>query len=138
MSISSAISTGYRNVMQAADHLNADKLANRLVEAGYNTGAGRLGGVIAAGVGVIGSAGATALIWDKMNPVETLFTDMPKAVAEQSGFAHQAIEVFGKGLEATAEAFILVNTANFALQSVDAGIDMIKQTKQQSLKLKDA
>lgn len=138
MTISNSISNGYKTFMRGADQLNADKLANRLVEAGYNTGAGRLGGVIAAGVGVGGSATATALIWDKMSPVETLFSEMPKAVAEQSGFAHQAVEVFGKVLEAGAETFILANTVNFGVQSIDSAIDMIKATKRQSLSLKDA
>ena len=34
MSITSAISAGYQSLMSASDRLNADKLANRLVEPG--------------------------------------------------------------------------------------------------------
>lgn len=136
--ITNAISTGYGKFMQGADQLNADKLANRLVEVGYNTGLGRAGGVVAGGVGVAGSAGATALLWTNMNPIDTLVREMPAALAEQSGFVHKAVEAFGSGLEAAAEAFILANTVNFGVQSVDATIDMIKATRHQSLKLKDA
>lgn len=136
--IGNAISNGYNNVMKASDALNADKLANRLVEAGYNSGLGRAGGVVAGGIGVAASAGATAALWAKMNPVDTLFRELPTAVAAQSGFLHQAIEAGAKVLEAGGETFIIANTANFGIQSVDAVVDMIKATKHQSLKLNDA
>lgn len=136
--ITNAVSNGYSKFMGAADTLNADKLANRLVETGYNTGLGRAGGVVAGGIGVAGAAGATALIWENMNPVDTLFKELPQAVSAQDGFLHQAIEGLGQGLEAVAEAFILANTVNFGVQSVDAVVDMIKATKHDSLHLKDA
>lgn len=135
--ISRAVQSGYEKFSKASDQLNADKLANRLVELGYNSGLTRAGGAVAGGIGVAGSAGATALIWENMNPIDTLFSEMPAQVAAQSGFMHQAMEVLGSGLEAAAEAFILANTVNFGIQSVDATIDMLAQTKHRSLKLKD-
>lgn len=136
--ITRAIGSGYQAISKATDHLNADKLANRLVEGGYNLGANRVGGLVAAGVGLAGSIGATTVLWDKMSPYETLVHDLPQALAEQTGFSHQALEVFGKGLEATAETGLLLLTANFGLQSVDAAIDMLAKTKRRGLSLKDA
>lgn len=135
--ISRAVQSGYQKFSQASDQLNADKLANRLVELGYNSGLTRAGGVVAGGIGVAGAAGATALLWENMNPVDTLFKELPQHIAAQTGFAHQALEVLGSGLEAAAEMFILANTVNFGVQSVDATIDMLAQTKRRSLKLKD-
>ena len=73
-----------------------------------------------------------------MNPVDTLFVQGPAAVGAQSGFVHKALEAMGIGLEFAAETFILLNTANIAIQSVDSTIDMIRQTKHDTLKLKDA
>jgi hypothetical protein len=135
--ITNAISRGYDRVAAASDQLNTDKLANRLVEAGYNSGAGRLGGFIAGAIGVFGSAGATAVLWDNMSPIETLFTEMPQTVAAQTGFVHQALEVGGKLLEAGAETALLAVTANFGIQSIDATVDMVRSTKHRSLNLKD-
>lgn len=137
-SITRAIGASYEAVASATDHLNADKLANRLVETGHNLSGGRLGGLIAAGVGISGSASATALLWEKFSPYDTLVHELPQALSGQSGFAHQAVEVLGKGLEAGAETGLLLLTANFGVQCVDAAIDMLAKTKRRSLHLKDA
>lgn len=136
--IGNAIANGYNRFMGAADQLNADKLANRLVEAGHNSGLGRVGGVVAGGIGVVASGGATAVLWEKMSPVETLFQELPQQLAAQQGGAlHKAIDIFGGVLEAGAETFVLAHTLNFGLQSVDATVDMLRDTKFRALQLKD-
>ena len=136
--ISNSIGNAYNSFMKASDSLNTDKLANRLVEAGYNSGAGRLGGFIAGAIGVGASAGGTAVLWQNMNPVDTLINEMPAAVKAQTGFVHQAVEVGGKLLEAGAETAVIALTANFGIQSVDAVVDMVKATRHASIDLKDA
>lgn len=135
--ISNAASKTWNSVMKVSDELNADKLSNRLVEFGYNSGAGRIGGVAAGVVGAGGAAGATAVLLDKMNPLDTLQA-LPANVAEQSGALHKGVEIFQGALEFGAEVAVIGLTANFAVQSADATIDMIKASRHQSISLKDA
>ncbi len=135
--ITKAAANGWNSVMKVSDELNADKLSNRLVEFGYNSGAGRIGGVAAGFVGGAGAVGATAVLLDKMNPLDTLQA-LPANVAEQSGALHKGVEIFQGALEAGAEIAVIALTGNFALQSADATIDMIKASRHQSISLKDA
>ncbi len=135
--IGNLVKSTWNTTMSASDQINADKLANRLVEFGHNSGAGRAGGVIAGLTGAGASIAATTVLFEQYNPLETMLVDLPPQYAAQTGAGHQAPEVFESALEATAESFILLGVLNFAVQSADATIDMLANTRHRALSLKD-
>ena len=124
------IKKGYETFMKGSDRLNADQLSDSLVKAGDKV-AGKAGATVAAGLGVAAAAGGISAIMsgDTANPIHTVFTELPKELAEVSNTGGKIFTVVSNALETGAEVALLGLIANFGVQSVDAWVDYAKKTR---------